>query len=68
MMASGNKSFEKCKEVFEKIANKVFFIGEKGTPLYQTSHESANYHVSLTIRRNHTSQKADVDPKFFLKF
>ena len=29
MMASGNKeSFEECKEVFEKIANKVFFIGE----------------------------------------
>ena len=31
MMASGNeKSFENCKEVFDTIANKVFFLGENG--------------------------------------
>jgi len=30
-MASGNKeSFDYCKNVFEKIANKVFFLGESG--------------------------------------
>jgi len=31
IMASGNKeSFDSCKDVFEKIANKVFFLGESG--------------------------------------
>ncbi|MDP6328024.1 MAG: NAD(P)-dependent oxidoreductase [Nitrosopumilus sp.] len=32
MMVSGNKeSFEQCKNVFEKIANKIFFLGNEGT-------------------------------------
>lgn len=31
MMASGDKNtFESCKDVFESIANKVFFLGESG--------------------------------------
>ena len=31
MMASGDKeSFERCKEVFNAITNKVFFLGESG--------------------------------------
>jgi 3-hydroxyisobutyrate dehydrogenase len=32
MMVAGNKNtFDKCKEVFDAIANKVFFLGENGT-------------------------------------
>ncbi|AJW71195.1 NAD(P)-dependent oxidoreductase [Nitrosopumilus adriaticus] len=31
MMASGDKkTFESCKDVFERIANRVFFLGESG--------------------------------------
>lgn len=70
MMASGNKeSFEECKEVFEKIANKVFFLGEKGVA--HSIKLAMNLQITmlaLALSEGITLvKKADVDPKIFLE-
>ncbi len=70
MMASGNKEiFDHCKNVFEKIANKIFFLGESG----------AAHSVKLAMNLQITMlalglsegitfvKKANVDPKIFLE-
>ncbi len=70
MMASGdNTSFEKCKDVFEKIANKVFFLGEKGVA--HSIKLAMNLQITmlaLALSEGITLvKKADVDPKIFLE-
>jgi len=70
MMASGNKeSFDHCKNVFEKIANKVFFLGESGV-----AHSvKLAMNIQITMLALALSEgiilvkKANVDPKIFLK-
>ena len=70
MMASGPKtSFDYCKEIFDKIANKVFFLGEQGTA------NSIKLEMNLQITMLALSlsegitlvEKSKVDPKIFLK-
>ena len=70
MMASGDRtSFEECKSVFEKIANKVFFLGEKGVA--HSIKLAMNLQITmlaLALSEGITLvKKADVDPKIFLE-
>ena len=70
MMASGDKeSFEKCKSIFEKIANKVFFLGEKGVA--HSIKLAMNLQITmlaLALSEGITLvKKAGVDPKIFLE-
>jgi len=70
MMASGNKeSFEKCKEVFDTIANKVFFLGESGVA--NSVKLAMNLQITmlaLALSEGITLvKKSDVDPKIFLE-
>ena len=70
MMASGDKtSFEECKSIFEKIANKVFFLGEKGVA--HSIKLAMNLQITmlaLALSEGITLvKKADVDPKIFLE-
>jgi len=70
MMASGNKEiFNHCKNVFEKIANKVFFLGESGV----ANSVKLAMNLQITMLALGLSEgitlvkKANVDPKIFLK-
>ncbi len=70
MMASGNKeSFDHCKNVFEKIASKVFFLGESGV----ANSVKLAMNLQITMIALALSEgiilvkKANVDPKIFLK-
>ena len=70
MMVSGNKqSFEQCKNVFEKIANKVFYLGESGVA--HSVKLAMNLQITmlaLALSEGITLvRKADVDPKIFLE-
>ena len=70
MMASGNKeSFDHCKNVFEKIANKVFFLGESGVA--HSVKLAMNLQITmlaLALTEGITLvKKANVDPKIFLE-
>ena len=70
MMASGPKdSFDQCKTIFEKIANKVFFLGEQGTA--NSIKLAMNLHITmlaLSLSEGITLlKKANVDPKIFLE-
>ncbi len=70
MMASGNKeSFDHCKNVFEKIANKVFFLGESGVA--HSVKLAMNLQITmlaLALSEGITLvKKANVDPKIFLE-
>jgi len=70
MMASGNKeSFDHCKNVFEKIANKVFFLGESGVA--HSIKLAMNLQITmlaLALSEGITLvKKANVDPKIFLE-
>jgi len=70
MMVSGNKeSFDHCKNVLEKIANKVFFLGESGVA--HTIKLAMNLQITmlaLALSEGITLvKKANVDPKIFLK-
>ena len=70
MMASGNKEiFDNCKNVFDKIANKVFFLGESGVA--HSIKLAMNLQITmlaLALSEGITLvKKADVDPKIFLK-
>lgn len=70
MMASGNKeSFDKCKNVFEKIANKVFFLGGDGVA--HTIKLAMNLQITMLALALSEGiilvKKADVDPKIFLE-
>ena len=70
MMVSGDKeSFEYCKNVFEGIANKVFFLGEKG--IAHTVKLAMNLQITmlaLALSEGITLvKKANVDPRIFLE-
>jgi len=70
MMASGNKeSFDHCKNIFEKIANKVFFLGESGVA--HSVKLAMNLQITmlaLALSEGITLVKqANVDPKIFLE-
>ncbi|KFM18994.1 2-hydroxy-3-oxopropionate reductase protein [Marine Group I thaumarchaeote SCGC AAA799-P11] len=70
MMVSGDKeSFEECKSIFEKIANKVFFLGEKGVA--HSVKLAMNLQITmlaLALSEGITLvKKANVDPKIFLE-
>ncbi|MCH8914766.1 MAG: NAD(P)-dependent oxidoreductase [Thaumarchaeota archaeon] len=70
MMASGNKeSFDHCKNVFEKIANKVFFLGESGVA--HSVKLAMNLQITMLALALSEGiilvKKANVDPKIFLK-
>ena len=70
MMASGDKeSFDHCKNVFEKIANKVFFLGESGVA--HSVKLAMNLQITmlaLALTEGITLvKKANVDPKIFLE-
>jgi len=70
MMASGNKeSFDRCKNVFEKIANKVFFLGESGVA--HSVKLAMNLQITMIALALSEGiifmKKANVDPKIFLE-
>ena len=70
MMASGPKnSFEQCKSIFEKIANKVFFLGTQGTA--NSIKLAMNLQITmlaLSLSEGITLvEKSKVDPKIFLE-
>ena len=70
MMASGPKnSFEQCKTNFEKIANKVFFLGTQGTA--NSIKLAMNLQITmlaLSLSEGITLvEKSEVDPKIFLE-
>ena len=70
MMASGPKdSFNQCKTIFEKIANKVFFLGEQG--IANSIKLAMNLQITmlaLSLSEGITLlKKANVDPKIFLE-
>ena len=70
IMASGNKeTFEKCKEVFDAIANKVFFLGESGVA--NSIKLAMNLQITmlaLALSEGITLvKKSNVDPKIFLE-
>ena len=70
MMASGPKdSFDQCKTIFEKIANRVFFLGEQGTA--NSIKLAMNLQITmlaLSLSEGITLlKKANVDPKIFLE-
>ena len=70
MMASGSKdSFNYCKKVFEKIANKVLFLGEQGVA--NSIKLAMNLQITmlaLSLSEGITLvKKSNVDPKIFLE-
>ncbi len=70
MMASGNKeSFDHCKNVFEKIANKVFFLGESGVA--HSVKLAMNLQITMLALALSEGiifvKKANADPKIFLE-
>jgi 3-hydroxyisobutyrate dehydrogenase len=70
MMASGPKdSFDQCKTIFEKIANKVFFLGEQGIAnLIKLAMNLQITMLALSLSEGITLlKKANVDPKIFLE-
>ena len=69
MMTSGQERiFEKCKKIFEIIANKVFFLGENGTAnIVKLSMNLQITMLALSLSEGITlMQKSNVDPKIFL--
>jgi 3-hydroxyisobutyrate dehydrogenase len=69
-MVSGNKeSFDHCKNVFEKIANKVFFLGESGVA--HSVKLAMNLQITMLALALSEGiilmKKANVDPKIFLE-
>jgi 3-hydroxyisobutyrate dehydrogenase len=69
LMASGDKkTFVKFKKVFEKIANKIFFLGDDGTAhLIKLAMNLQITMLALALSEGITLVKsAKVDPKIFL--
>lgn len=70
MMVSGNKeSFDQCKNIFDVIANKVFFLGESG--IAHSVKLAMNLQITmlaLALSEGITLvKKSRVDPKIFLE-
>jgi 3-hydroxyisobutyrate dehydrogenase len=69
LMASGDKkTFDGFKNVFEKIANKIFFLGENGTAhLVKLAMNLQITMLALALSEGITLvRSANVDPKIFL--
>lgn len=70
MMCSGDKNtFEYCKNIFEKIANKVFYLGESGVAhVVKLAMNLQITMLALALSEGITLVKsAKVDPKIFLE-
>ena len=70
MMAAGNKkTFDKCKGLFNTIANKVFFLGENGTAHgVKLAMNLQITMLALALSEGITLSRAiNVDPKIFLE-
>jgi len=70
LMAAGNKDiFEKCKELLDVIATKVFFLGENGTAhAVKLAMNLQIAMLALALSEGITLTKgANVDPKIFLE-
>ena len=70
MMASGNKEvFEKCQEIFNTIANKVFYLGKSGVA--HSVKLAMNLQITMLALALSEGiilvKKSDVDPKIFLE-
>jgi len=70
MMASGNKEiFERCEEIFNTIANKVFYLGKSSVA--HSVKLAMNLQITmlaLALSEGITLvKKSDVDPKIFLE-
>ena len=69
MMVSGQERvFERCKNIFDIIANKVFFLGENGTAnIVKLSMNLQITMLALSLSEGITlMKKSNVDPKIFL--
>ena len=69
MMVSGQERvFERCKNIFDIIANKVFFLGENGTAnIVKLSMNLQITMLALSLSEGITLiKKSNVDPKIFL--
>jgi len=69
MMVSGDKnSYEDCKSIFEKIANKIFFLGESGVA--HSVKLAMNMQITMLALALSEGiillKKSNVDPKIFL--
>jgi 3-hydroxyisobutyrate dehydrogenase len=70
MMAAGNKkTFDKCKGLFDTVANKVFFLGENGTAHgVKLAMNLQITMLALALSEGITLSRAlNVDPKIFLE-
>lgn len=70
MMASGSKkAFDECKDLFETIANKVFYLGENGTAhAIKLAMNLQITMLALALSEGITlARGANVDPKIFLE-
>ncbi len=70
MMAAGNKNaFDRCKGLFDTIANKVFFLGENGTAHgVKLAMNLQITMLALALSEGITLSRAlNVDPKIFLE-
>ena len=70
MMASGDKkSFEQCRNIFEKIANKIFFLGKNGTA--HSIKLAMNLQITMLALALSEGimlvEKTNIDPKKFLE-
>ena len=70
MMVSGDKnSYEDCKSIFEKIANKVFFLGGEGVA--HSVKLAMNLQITMLALALSEGiillKKSNVDPKIFLE-
>lgn len=69
MVGGGEKNFEECKEVFDVIASKVFFLGESGTA--HAVKLAMNLQITMLALALSEgiilSRGAGVDPKIFLE-
>ena len=70
MMASGDKkTFNECKDLFDTIANKVFYLGENGTAhAIKLAMNLQITMLALALSEGITlARGANVDPKIFLE-
>lgn len=70
MMASGDKkTFDECKDLFDTIANKVFYLGENGTAhAIKLAMNLQITMLALALSEGITlARGANVDPKIFLE-
>jgi 3-hydroxyisobutyrate dehydrogenase len=70
MMVGGNKeTFEKCRKIFDVIANKVFYLGENGTAhAVKLAMNLQIAMISLALSEGITlARGASIEPEIFLQ-